>query len=282
MKLYKLFWIYIPLFFLFFLKTNKVFADSIVINEFLAEPSSSQWVEIYNKGPDAVDIGGWVIDDNGGTEKFTIPSETLIQSHEFKVFESSLFNFNTKTADEAKLLSAGNIIDSYSYKKSPGENKSFGRKKDGEDEWVAFENPTKGSTNNFSIPMPTETPTPTPSFTPTPSPKPTTTLKPTVTLKPNTTETIITKTSIKIITPTFSSTEKINKSFSSLVLGDSESPREATKASVKKSPTPVVRVLSESRKDYSRILIAIGVIFIVICSILTVYKFKFHKKSNDE
>ena len=52
--------------FLLILLPQKVLAADVVINEFLVDPDSSQWVELYNKGASPIDIGSWFIDDNGG------------------------------------------------------------------------------------------------------------------------------------------------------------------------------------------------------------------------
>lgn len=153
--------------------------NNVVINEFLVDPDAEQWVELYNKGAEPADIGGWFIDDNGGTEKFTIPAGMIINPGEFKVFESSRFNLNRTTADTIKLLNALTSIDEYSYSSGPGLNNTFGRNTDGTGDWVIFNTPTKGSTNNTSIPLPSSTPTPTPSPTPTEEPTPTKTPTPT-------------------------------------------------------------------------------------------------------
>lgn len=183
---------------LFFLFPSIVHGESdVVINEFLVNPDSDQWVELYNKGSDSINIGGWFIDDSGGTQKFTIPSDTIIDPGEFKVFSSSYFNLNTVTSDTVKLLNNSTLIDEYKYDKGPGENNSYGRSADGIGDWVAFNTPTKGSANNTAIPLPSNTSTPTPS--PTPTKEPTITKTPTPTKVPTPTKT---PTPIKTPTPT--------------------------------------------------------------------------------
>src|SRR3989344_7505144 len=164
-------------FFLYFfiLLPQKVLAGDVVINEFLVDPDSSQWVELYNKGTTPIDIGSWFIDDNGGSQKFTIPGGTLINPSEYKFFESFFLNLNRTTADTVQLLNDVSLEDSYSYTTGPGSNKSYGRDIDGVGGWAIFNNPTKGSTNNSSSPMPvpTSAPAPTPKPTPFPTPTPT-------------------------------------------------------------------------------------------------------------
>ncbi|GEM_PF-2086271 len=150
-------------------------AADVVMNEFLVDPDNSQWIELFNKSDTTIDITGWVIDDDGGSQKFTVLQATLMGPQEYKVFESSLFNFNRTSRDTARLLSAsGDVLDAYAYSKGPGENKTFGRGKDGEENWVVFSSTTKGSSNTEgnieATPTPTNSPTPNPSKTPTPTP----------------------------------------------------------------------------------------------------------------
>lgn len=175
---------------------SSVFA-SVVINEFEVEPSSSQWVELYNTSASLVDISGWIIDDNGSlSTKFTIPQNTLLPSNTCITFTSGNFNFNTASSDSAQLFSGSTVIDVYSYTKSAGNNMSFGRSPDGTGEWVTM-TPSFGSFNISGDPcLPPATPIP----TSTPINTPTSTLSPTVT--PST----VVATSMVMITPTHTST----------------------------------------------------------------------------
>jgi len=52
----------------------------IFINEVMPAPSNApEWVELYNPGPDPIDISGWYLDDDtvGGTQ-IIIPADTVI------------------------------------------------------------------------------------------------------------------------------------------------------------------------------------------------------------
>ena len=75
------------------------FAESTVrINEFMASNSStlndgdgntSDWIELYNEGPLAVDITGWhLTDDAGNLSKWMFPSRTLAAGEFLTVFAS--------------------------------------------------------------------------------------------------------------------------------------------------------------------------------------------------
>ncbi len=187
--------------FSFLIAVQKTHAEGVVvINEFLVDPDADQWVELYNPGDSIIDIGGWFIDDNGGTQKYTIPTGTTINPQEFKTFESSSFNLNKTSEDELRLLNGSSVIDSYQYSTGPGANYTYGRNGDGTGSWAVFNNPTKGSSNNSSNPLPIPTTTqPTPTRTPTPTKAPTPTKIPTPTKTPTAAKSTIT------ITPTKSS-----------------------------------------------------------------------------
>lgn len=270
----------------FFVVVPKSFATDIVINEFLVDPDSSQWVELYNKGSSSIDISGWFIDDDGGSQKFTIPANTVINSNEFKIFESGLFNLNRGSADTIQLINGSITEDSYNYTIVSGENNSYGRKTDGTGEWVLFSSPTKGSSNNNSTIIPSPTPTlsntPTPTVTqvpptPTKTPTPTPTSKPTSTPKPSSSPTPAPTTASKQqTTPVKSSTPTLksqnNDTMPTAVLGEST---EEVNNSL--SPSPAVINNSEnSGSVFPKIIIAVGVVFIAISGILSfrIYKGK--------
>ncbi len=104
----------------------------VKLNEFLIEPSSEQWVEIYNTGYDSVDVSGWIIDDSGGTQKYVISSGTVLDGQSCLSFQSGNFNLNVSSADTLRLLDNNeSTVDSYDYQQSPGENVTYGRKPDG-------------------------------------------------------------------------------------------------------------------------------------------------------
>lgn len=160
--------------------SSKTYA-SVAINEFQVEPSgSSQWIELYNTGPNSQDISGWFIDDDSGTTKFTIPINTILSSNSCISFQSGNFFWNTASSDKAKLISNEIIIDEYQYSNSPGNNISFGRLPNGTGNWTIFNNPSRDKSNDNNIsclssttPSPTSTPISTPIQTPAVTPSPT-------------------------------------------------------------------------------------------------------------
>lgn len=262
--------------------------SDIVINEFLIQPTNQQWVELYNKGNDSVDISGWVIDDSetGSTAKYTIPASTSISSHEFKVFEDSHFDFNYASGDKARLLHGAIVIDSYDYTSGSGSGKTYGRSIDGGGMWVVFANPTKGSSNNNSIADPTAT------FTPPPSTLPTTTSKLTPTQKPSPTKLLsLTPSQTPHPTLTKATSEKFLSIVSSTpsVLGlqtenkISETPidpSEQHEIAISQPPTPLVEGMTTSVNS-SILFIGIGIIFSIFGIITYLWKAKKAKQKQE-
>jgi len=163
----------------FFLFAVPCLAESkVLINEFLIDPQPQQ-MEIINTSTEEADISGWYIDDSGGTTYYTIPQLTILYPNSCLVFSDD-FNLNKSSADTVRLFTNNapptsqnaTLIDSYSYKTSPGTNISFLRLPDG-DQWTTG-SATLGLFNQskFSCivnPSPTATLTPTPISTITPT-----------------------------------------------------------------------------------------------------------------
>ena len=126
---------------------------SVVLNEVLAAPggqSGEEWIELFNPGDSAAEIGGWMLDDipGGGSKPFPIPNGTVMAAGGFLVFNNS----TTKIAlnndgDTVRLLDGnGTLIDSFSYNSS-AHDISWGRVPDGNGGWQKIERPTPGAPN---------------------------------------------------------------------------------------------------------------------------------------
>ncbi|MGB9883051.1 MAG: lamin tail domain-containing protein [Microgenomates group bacterium] len=176
--------------FIFFFKSQLVFAQqkNILINEVLID-SSPQQVELINLSSESTYLDNWQIDDDGGSSAiFTIPTNSIIYPNSCLVFSSN-FYLNTKSQDTVRLFDdKNNLVDSFSYSKSPGQNISFQRLPDGENNWATAE-ANLGYFNNIKLPcliLPTTTPTPMPTLPPTPTitPSPTSSITTPPTLQP--------------------------------------------------------------------------------------------------
>lgn len=191
----------IGLFFLSpFLSAHRLYVSAaVVINEVYPKPSDeiSEWIELYNSGPDQVSLDGWKLENTAGDKKtYTIGPNTAIPAGNFLTFlqsQTALSLYNE--GDTVRLLDAGNSqIDSQSYPSTLGYNTSVGRSTDGGGSWTICITPaTYNKPNNCPQPTPTSTPSPTsvPTNTPTPPPLPTPTSTPVPTQPPAPTSKVV-------------------------------------------------------------------------------------------
>lgn len=121
---------------------------NVVINEYVANSSVTEWVELYNTTANDLDLSGHTIDDiaGGGGSPKVIPSNTIIPAGGYYVMEFS--NFLNNGGDDVRFLDpAQNVLDSTNYGTATGEH-SWYRSPDG-GAWSGEETnaPTKGSSN---------------------------------------------------------------------------------------------------------------------------------------
>jgi hypothetical protein len=146
----------------------------LVINEFMALnvsccPDGSSgadefddWIEIYNAGGTAVDIGGMYLSDSkanpfGSKIPDDAPAQTTIQPGGYLVLwadelrDQGPLHLNFKLSgggeDIGLFYIDGREIDSYSYG-AQTDDKSFGRTTDGGETWGQLDTPTQGSSND--------------------------------------------------------------------------------------------------------------------------------------
>ncbi len=143
---------------------------TLVINEFMAKNDGSvldpygdydDWIEIYNYGDDAVDIGGMHLADNlnsAGRWRVpdTNPSLTTIPSHGYLLIWADeeagqgILHANFKLSAGGEQIglydAGGNLIDSVVFGPQNGDE-SYGRLPDGSDNWQVFTSPTPGASN---------------------------------------------------------------------------------------------------------------------------------------
>lgn len=85
---------------------QEISAPSIIINEIGAlEPSETEWIEIYNKGPNAVDLNGWKFFEdqtNHGLNLFrpkTGTTSPLVETDEYAIIANKANQFAQKYPD---------------------------------------------------------------------------------------------------------------------------------------------------------------------------------------
>ena len=130
----------------------------IVINEFLPNPRGrddarkpkGEWVELYNKGSNEIDVAGWVLYDENDSNELPITSantntdSTIISAGGFLVVYrngDNDFALDNKGGDtvrlyDGKISDGANLIDSHTYTINAHEGKSFARIPDGSNDWV--------------------------------------------------------------------------------------------------------------------------------------------------
>jgi len=153
---------------------NSFVSPTLVINEFLADNDSTSyadeagetedWIEIYNTGSEAIDIGGmYVTDDLTEPTKTQIPSTdpgaTTIQPGGFLVLwadgepEQGVLHMDWKLSADGEeiglVVTNGSglvVVDAVTFDIQT-EGVSQGRSSDGSGVWAFFDEPTPGGTN---------------------------------------------------------------------------------------------------------------------------------------
>ncbi|HWN93995.1 MAG TPA: lamin tail domain-containing protein, partial [Methylomirabilota bacterium] len=93
---------------------------SVVINEFLAhtDAPTNDFIELHNRSGQAIDLGGAWLTDNPATNKFRIPSPTMIPAHGFVSFDQNQLGFSLSSSGERILLVNSNqtrVIDALGF-----------------------------------------------------------------------------------------------------------------------------------------------------------------------
>lgn len=122
----------------------------VVINEVLPNNASGEeeFVELYNKGASAVDIGGWFITD--GDDGYTVPSGTTIPAGGFWVLRGStwvaqaiFFDDLYNSGDNVYLFTDDWVkVDQIGWSTNHGVGRSLGRIYDGKGWFYAYDDPT--------------------------------------------------------------------------------------------------------------------------------------------
>jgi hypothetical protein len=129
------------------------------LNEVLPAPAQDgiieevdEWIELYNAGPNAVDLGGWLLGDaQGGSELYMIPAGTLLQSGAFMLFDGRTTGIVLDdTGDAVRLLDPdGVVVDEVAFGQL-APNASYSRDEFGM--WHADWPPSPGAPNQPPVP----------------------------------------------------------------------------------------------------------------------------------
>jgi len=307
--------------FLFFLHfANPAFAANagdVVINEVYYDVNSShgsetsnEWIELYNKSTSTVDISGWTITDNLSTKTIAGGTEAILANGVLLISpDSSTWSYWSIGGSVIKLVmqlgnglsnlgdklilkdDLGNEIDKMNYgtnveiwnpaATAVAEGHSLERNPGGKDtdsasDFIDQESPSPGviiAEAATPTPVPTSTPTPTPTVTPTPTNTPTSTVAPTATKTPTPT-----------LKPSASPTPK--EILPTDVLGEStESGKIISPTDAQSSDNNILssdETKNTSNNWFQKILIFVGIVFIVACVILTFREVRKRKLMQNE
>jgi autotransporter-associated beta strand protein len=127
----------------------------VLINEILPHsenPALPQFIELYNHSTNSVDISGCILTDDPTTNKFVIPTNTLIGPAGFVSFAQPQLGFTLNGAGETLYFiqpDHSRVLDAVQFG-AQADGVSYGRWPDGADDFYAFTASTPG-TNNSSI-----------------------------------------------------------------------------------------------------------------------------------
>lgn len=121
---------------------------TVKVNEVESDDGQpGDWVELYNTGTTAVNIGGFVFKDNNDARNYMIPAGTMIAPSGYYVLEEAAFDFGLGAADSARLYdTTGLLVDSYEW--SAHATTTYGRCPDGTGSFTTTSASTKGAANS--------------------------------------------------------------------------------------------------------------------------------------
>jgi regulation of enolase protein 1 (concanavalin A-like superfamily) len=128
---------------------------NVVINEILPHsenPAVPQFIELYNHSTNSVDASGCILTDDPTTNKFVIPSGTVIGPAAFVSFTQLQFGFTLNGAGETLYFikpDNSRVLDAVQFG-AQANGVSYGRWPDGANDFYAFTTNTPG-TNNSSM-----------------------------------------------------------------------------------------------------------------------------------
>ena len=158
----------------------------VTLNEFMPDPASDwngdgtatqadEYIEVFNAGPQPVDLGGWMLDDMDdsqsrarsffapdGSRPFVIPAGTVVDPGGFVLFFRSETDLTLNNdGDWVRLLRPGGALaEAFEYTSSR-DDQAYSKTLDGGDEWTRSYPPSPGRSNTLG-----GTPTPSPTATP--------------------------------------------------------------------------------------------------------------------
>ncbi len=126
---------------------------NVVINEILPHsenPAVPQFIELYNHATNSVDVSGCILTDDPTTNKFALPSGTVLAAGGFVSFPQSQLGFTLNGAGATLYFiqpDGNRVLDTVQYG-AQANGVSYGRWPDGANDFYAFTTNTPGSRNS--------------------------------------------------------------------------------------------------------------------------------------
>lgn len=124
--------------------------DSVVINEFLANSPTLDFIELYNHSNVEVDLSGCTLSDSPSTNKFTFPSNTRIAPRGFLVVDQSELGFGLSSGGETvyfRNADGSSVLDAVRFE-AQAQGVSLGRYPNGGAEFHPMAALTPGAANS--------------------------------------------------------------------------------------------------------------------------------------
>lgn len=132
--------------------SNGDLSEDILFTEIFPNPAAGQeeWLEIFNSGESAVNLGNWQLYDKSKKSKpYLIPDTVSLEPNQYAIFKKSETKISLNNSNEEVFLAdfRGNQIDSASYEKSI-KGSSYSRVNiGGKMSWDWIDTPTPGREN---------------------------------------------------------------------------------------------------------------------------------------
>jgi len=109
------------------------------------------WVELYNLGPVAVNLAGYIVKDNDDTHSYTLPPGAVIPANGFYVVEEAALGFGLGANDSVRLFRPNGLKLDDTYTWTGHAATTYGRCGDGKGPFKTNTTVTKGAPNDCSV-----------------------------------------------------------------------------------------------------------------------------------
>lgn len=131
---------------------------TLVLNELVAQASEggADWIEIYNSGPAAVSLDGYLLEDSDPANRVVLPAGLSVPSRGYLVITQDVeFDFGLGRTDALYLMAPDETpVDSTSWiEPSADAGLSWGRLPNGTGAFMSLRSPTLGAVNRDDAPV---------------------------------------------------------------------------------------------------------------------------------